>query len=116
MQKLQDEGKTRFLGATEMLTMDSKHDGMSMSMEKHPDVWDSVMLKYGIMNQWAAKAALPLWIEFMTEALAQIPYQYFDIPDNMVKVRMDPFTGRLAPEDAVGAVAALFKKGTEPRR
>jgi len=70
------------------------------------------------LGEWetGAKAALPIWIEFMKEALAKIPYQYFDIPDNVVKVHMDPLTGRLAPEDAAGAVAALFKKGTEPRR
>jgi len=60
MQQLKDQGKTRFLGVTEMLTMDPKHEGMSISMERHPEVWDSVMLKYGIMNQWAAKRALPI--------------------------------------------------------
>jgi L-galactose dehydrogenase len=60
MQNLQDQGKTRFLGVTEMLTLDPRHGGMSAAMERHPDVWDSVMLKYGIMNQSAVKLALPL--------------------------------------------------------
>lgn len=73
MQRLQDQGKTRFLGVTEMLTMDSKHEGMSISMERHPDVWDSVMLKYGIMNQWAAKRALPLAASSSTGVLNMAP-------------------------------------------
>ncbi|MFH1994062.1 MAG: PBP1A family penicillin-binding protein [Pseudomonadota bacterium] len=62
-----------------------------------------------------ARAALPIWIEFMQAALTRTPYQYFDIPDNVVKVRIDPITGRLASDDASDAVTALFKKGTEPR-
>jgi len=73
MQRLQDEGKTRFLGVTEMLTMDSKHDGMALAMQKHPDVWDSVMLKYGIMNQWAAKNALPAAVSSSTSVLNMAP-------------------------------------------
>ncbi|MBC8453318.1 MAG: aldo/keto reductase [Chloroflexi bacterium] len=73
MQRLQEQGKTRFLGVTEMLTMDPKHDGMSVSMERHPDVWDSVMLKYGIMNQWASKRALPLAKSSSTGVLNMAP-------------------------------------------
>ncbi len=73
MQKLQEQGKTRFLGITEMLTDDPKHEGMSFAMEKHPDVWDSVMLKYGIMNQWAAKRALPLAEKTSTGILNMAP-------------------------------------------
>jgi L-galactose dehydrogenase len=60
MQRLKEAGKTRFLGITEMLIKDSKHKAMSAAMERHPHVWDSVMLKYGLMNQWAAKRAFPL--------------------------------------------------------
>jgi aryl-alcohol dehydrogenase-like predicted oxidoreductase len=42
-------------------------------MERHPDVWDSVMLKYGIMNQWAAKRALPLAGSTTTAVLNMAP-------------------------------------------
>lgn len=73
MQRLQEQGKTRFLGITEMLTSDPKHEGMSLAMERHPDVWDSVMLKYGIMNQWAAKRALPLAGSSTTGVLNMAP-------------------------------------------
>jgi penicillin-binding protein 1A len=73
---------------------------------------------FSTLGAWetGAKAALPIWIEFMQNAPVKIPFQYFDIPDNVVKVRMSPLTGRLAPDDSPGAVNALFKQGTEPRR
>jgi penicillin-binding protein 1A len=62
-----------------------------------------------------AKAALPIWIEFMKTALSQNPYQYFDIPDDVVPVSMNPTTGLAEDQKASHAVLALFKKGTEPK-
>jgi penicillin-binding protein 1A len=64
-------------------------------------------------GETGARAALPIWIEFMQKALLGRPVQYFDIPDDVIKVRIDPWTGLLAPNDASNAVEALFKKGTE---
>ena len=66
-------------------------------------------------GETGAKAALPIWIEFMKRALHNRPIQYFDIPDDVVKVRIDPTTGLLAADKAPNAVKALFKKGTEPK-
>ncbi|MCP4368376.1 MAG: PBP1A family penicillin-binding protein [Deltaproteobacteria bacterium] len=63
-----------------------------------------------------AKAALPIWIEFMKKALADKPFQYFDIPDDVIQVRMDTTTGLLVKEDSHKGVKALFRKGTEPKR
>ena len=68
------------------------------------------------LGKWetGAKAALPIWREFMRTALADKPYQHFDIPDDVVQIRMDSTTGMLALDDSPGAVIALFKKGTAP--
>ena len=66
-------------------------------------------------GETGAKAALPIWIDFMKRALHNRPIQYFDIPDDVVKVRIDPITGLLAADNAPNAVKALFKKGTEPK-
>ena len=66
-------------------------------------------------GETGARAALPIWIEFMQRALLDRPVQYFDIPDDVVKVRIDPSTGLLATENSPNAVKALFKKGTEPK-
>jgi penicillin-binding protein 1A len=66
-------------------------------------------------GETGARAALPIWTEFMQKALLNRPVHYFDIPDDVVKERIDPWTGLLAPNDAPNAVEALFKKGTEPK-
>jgi len=65
-------------------------------------------------RETGAKAALPVWIEFMQAALENEPHQYFDIPDDVSQIRMDPITGLAQPEDSKQSVVALFKKGTEP--
>jgi penicillin-binding protein 1A len=65
-------------------------------------------------GETGAKAALPIWIDFMNGALNDKPLQYFDIPDDVVIVPINPSTGRLAADDDPHAVKAFFKKGTEP--
>ena len=66
-------------------------------------------------KETGARAALPIWMDFMEAALADEPHQYFDLPDNVTKVHMNPDTGGLASDESKFAVTALFKKGTEPR-
>ena len=67
-------------------------------------------------KETGAKAALPIWIDYMQAALQHEPHQYFDFPDDVSQVRMDPITGLPQPEDSVHSVVALFKKGSEPGR
>jgi len=67
-----------------------------------------------------ARAALPIWMEFMEKALADKPcsgfrVKYFDIPDDVVRMNIDPVSGLSANAKSPNAVTALFKKGTEPR-
>jgi penicillin-binding protein 1A len=62
-----------------------------------------------------ARAALPIWMDFMKTALSKHTYQYFDIPDDVGQVAMDPTTGFPVDKGNPNAVLALFKKGTEPR-
>lgn len=65
-------------------------------------------------GETGARAALPIWIEFMQTALSDMPLHYFDIPDDVVSIRMDPDTGAALPRDDSRGVTAFFKKGTEP--
>jgi penicillin-binding protein 1A len=65
-------------------------------------------------KETGAKAALPIWIDFMQTALQHQPRQYFDIPDDVSLLRMDPITGLLPPQNSKQSVVALFKKGTGP--
>jgi len=66
-------------------------------------------------KETGSRAALPIWMDFMETALADGPHQYFDLPDNVTQVQMEPNTGRPASEGSQSAVTAIFKKGTEPR-
>jgi penicillin-binding protein 1A len=89
--------------------------GFSPSIATGVWVGQDVFITIG-KNETGARAALPIWIEFMTQALDSKPFQYFDMPDDMVRVPMDPSTGLLVSDDSPQSVTALFKKGTEPKR
>jgi L-galactose dehydrogenase len=115
MQRLQEQGKTRFLGVTEMLTQDPIHEGMSVAMERHPDIWDSVMLKYGIMNQWAAKRALPIAKTSSTGVLNMAPVRLTLTRPEKLKERMTEW-GESDGENTLdwlsgGETSELIRKG-----
>jgi penicillin-binding protein 1A len=61
-----------------------------------------------------ARAALPIWLEFMKAALPLVPAAPFEIPEDIRYVRVDPRTGLLAPEQSEQGVVEVFNKGTEP--
>ena len=115
MQQLQTQGKTRFLGITQMLTMDSKNEAMSTAMERHPDVWDSVMFKYGIMNQWPAKRSFPLANSSKTGILNMAPVRLTLTRPEKLNERMNEW-GDDAGENALnwlsgGDPSELIRKG-----
>ena len=70
-------------------------------------------------KETGARAALPIWMEFMQNALAGQEYETFDVPDTMVKIRINPNTGKPVPEhqtdDQTDGVVALFAKDNQPR-
>jgi penicillin-binding protein 1A len=99
-------------------TTDSYNDALfiGFSPSLTLGVWVGQDMQETLGNmETGARAALPIWIEFMQTAISQRPYHYFDIPDDVVKVWMDPDSGRRVAADAPRAVEALFKKGTEPQ-
>jgi penicillin-binding protein 1A len=66
-------------------------------------------------KETGSRAALPIWIDFMKSALTGTPQQYFDLPDNVSKVYIDPDTGKPVGDGSSSGVPALFIKGTEPK-
>jgi len=61
-----------------------------------------------------AHAALPIWIDFMRDTLQNLPAEPFEIPDDIVFVRVDPETGLLAAGQGSQGTVEIFAKGTEP--
>ncbi|SER02515.1 penicillin-binding protein 1A [Solimonas aquatica] len=53
-----------------------------------------------------ARAALPIWIDYMRTALKGVPQQTLPQPTGLVSVRIDPATGKLA---APGTTNAIFE-------
>ncbi len=65
-------------------------------------------------GETGAKAALPIWIEFMGKALEARPYETFDTPADMAISYIDPVSGEPLDKEDARAVPALFRKGNIP--
>jgi penicillin-binding protein 1B len=61
-----------------------------------------------------ARAALPIWREFMTRALAGTPSIPFEAPEGISFVEIDPDTGKLALPSCPRVLREAFLTGTEP--
>jgi penicillin-binding protein 1A len=61
-----------------------------------------------------AHAALPIWINFMQDALKPLPVMAFTIPEGVTFVKVDPATGLLEGEEGQPSTVEIFTKGSEP--
>jgi penicillin-binding protein 1B len=62
-----------------------------------------------------ARAALPIWTQFMKGALAGRASVPFAVPDGIVFVDIDAQTGKLATPNCPKVISESFIAGTEPR-
>jgi penicillin-binding protein 1A len=60
-------------------------------------------------QETGARAALPIWIEFMRQALAAQSQSYFDIPENVRSEFIQPRTGERLSPDTPGVVKVMVK-------
>ena len=60
LDRLRREGKIRYRVISKRYIVDPSHEAVSLALERHPDSWDVILLKYGILHQFAAKRTLPL--------------------------------------------------------
>ena len=63
-----------------------------------------------------AHAALPIWTEFMGQALRDLPVQTFTIPEGIQFAQVDTTTGDLPTKSSRHIVTEVFRKGTEPAK
>lgn len=61
-----------------------------------------------------AHAALPIWMDFMKAVLPMVPVEPFEIPDDIVFVKVDPETGLLPANQTAQGTVEIFARGTEP--
>ena len=81
-------------------------------------VWAGSDLNRRKLGSWetGGKVALPVWLDFMEQALADVPQRDFtrDPPPGIIFESIDASTGLLAARGN-RAIQLPFKKGTEPR-
>ncbi|EKD73553.1 MAG: membrane carboxypeptidase/penicillin-binding protein, partial [uncultured bacterium] len=84
----------------------------------HPDIVAISWLGFDqprSLHEWGADAALPLWIQFMSTALAGKPEQNIRPPADIVSMRIDPITGELALPNQQNAISEYFMLPYTPK-
>lgn len=65
-------------------------------------------------REFGGSAALPIWMDYMSKALANRPQRYHPQPAGLVSVRIDPTTGlRISPSEKNG-IFELFREENLP--
>ena len=67
-------------------------------------------------HETSATLAAPIWIQFMRAALEGSPPEAFPVPDPLVPVTVNYYTGLPTYPQDPDAVTEYFLRGTEPRR
>ncbi|MCK0470003.1 transglycosylase domain-containing protein [Halalkalibacter sp. APA_J-10(15)] len=82
-----------------------------------PQLSTSVWVGYDrdhLIDSSEAQVAKRIWAQFTEHALEGQNIIPFDVPDGVIGVEMDPFTGLLATEDCPTHRTTYFLEGTEP--
>ncbi|MEI7741968.1 MAG: PBP1A family penicillin-binding protein [bacterium] len=66
-------------------------------------------------NEYGGKAAAPIWLNFMKEAVRGTPIRDFLEPDGIAHANIAPTTGQLAVPGDEGVINEVFLSGTEPQ-
>ena len=66
-------------------------------------------------HEYGGTVALPIWISYMGVALKDRPMHLQPEPDGLLRLRIDPATGRAATAGASGAFFELFNKDAPPQ-
>jgi penicillin-binding protein 1A len=65
-------------------------------------------------NETGSRAANPIWLYFMSEALKDRPVEAFQVPEGVTLVKIDTKTGLLASHYSTTTTLQAFKAGREP--
>jgi penicillin-binding protein 1A len=84
-----------------------------------PEVVTGVWVGYDTQKpigsgETGARAALPIWLGFMKEAVKNMPATDFLVPAGVTFAGVDPNTGAPLPASSAKAVQEAFVAGTEP--
>lgn len=84
----------------------------------NPDLVAAVWMGYSrtqkSLYEHGATAALPIWINFMQTALQGKPDLPFSIPEGIVNMRIDPYTGLTASAEQKNSIFEVFAENHLP--
>jgi penicillin-binding protein 1A len=97
--------------------------GKTGSTNDHRDAWFSGFGGHIVTTAWVgmddfsslgvgefgAKAALPMWVDYMRVALQDVPEAELDMPNGIATALISPSSGLLVPAGTPGAMSELFK-------
>jgi penicillin-binding protein 1A len=66
-------------------------------------------------GETGGETALPIWMEFMREALKDVPESSFPLPSGLSTTRIDPYSGARTSASNPNAVFEVFPPGEAPR-
>jgi len=86
----------------------------------HPDLVASVWVGFDQPKtlgraEYGGRAALPIWIEFMREALKSTPQKQPALPEGVIATRIDPDTGNKARAAQTNAMREFFLIENPPK-
>ena len=67
-------------------------------------------------REYGATTPLPIWIDFMSEALNEVPEISLDQPETVVSLKIDPDTGLVARPGQRDALFEYFLEDSQPER
>ena len=65
-------------------------------------------------DETGGKAALPIWIRYMATALRGMPDEPFKIPDGVMQLKIDAYTGTMIGEDDEGIYEYFYQESPPP--
>jgi len=70
------------------------------------------------LGRWAygSNTALPIWVDYMKEALKDVPQRPYQQPEGVVSVRIDAETGLLAAPGQSNAIFEYFREENVPQQ
>ena len=72
-------------------------------------------MEYDVKTVGSGEAA-QIWGDYMREAVKDIPVINFQMPDNVIEVDVDPYTGLLSNQYSPRIDVLPYKEGTEPTK
>lgn len=66
-------------------------------------------------HEYGSTAALPIWIDFMRDALEGTPESVPEAPEGIINTLIDPSTGKLAYPNQSNAIREYFRKDQLPK-